>query len=177
MSSQTALRMIEHSIEGRLTAGDSTRTSVVWDPATGEPQARVLLAEPSDVDRAVQAAKRAFPGWADSSLARRGRVMFAFRELLDRHVDELARLIASEHGKVVEDAKGEISRGLEVVEFACGLAHQLKGEYSEQVSSGVDAHSFRQPSAYAWGSPHSTSRPWCRCGCIPSQSPRATHSC
>jgi malonate-semialdehyde dehydrogenase (acetylating)/methylmalonate-semialdehyde dehydrogenase len=145
MSTQTASRTIEHVIGGSPTAGRSTRTSVVWDPATGRRQAQVLLAEPADVDDAVQAAKRALPGWASAPLARRSRVMFAFRDLLERHVDELARVIASEHGKVVEDAKGEIGRGLEVVEFACGLAHLLKGEYSDQVSGGVDAHSFRQP--------------------------------
>jgi malonate-semialdehyde dehydrogenase (acetylating) / methylmalonate-semialdehyde dehydrogenase len=145
MSSQTSLRTVQHLIGGQPTAGDSTRTSVVWDPATGEQQAEVLLAEPSDVDLAVQAAKLAFPEWGNASLARRTRVMFAFRELLDRHIDELARLIASEHGKVVEDAKGEISRGLEVVEFVCGLAQLLKGEHSDQVSTDVDAYSFRQP--------------------------------
>jgi len=145
MSTETTLRTIEHLIGGKPTVGASTRTSTVWDPATGEAQARVLLAEPGDVDRAVSGAKEAFPQWSETSLARRSKVMFAFRELLDSHVDELARLIASEHGKVVEDAKGEISRGLEVVEFSCGLAQMLKGEYSEQVSGGVDAHSFRQP--------------------------------
>jgi malonate-semialdehyde dehydrogenase (acetylating)/methylmalonate-semialdehyde dehydrogenase len=139
------VRTIEHVIGGRPTACHSERASPVWDPATGHQQAEVLLAGPGEVDRAVQAAKRAFAEWSTSSLARRGRVMFAFRDLLVRHVDELARLVASEHGKVVEDAKGEISRGLEVVEFACGVAHLLKGEFSEQVSSGVDAHSFRQP--------------------------------
>ena len=145
MSTETTLRTIEHLIGGKSTVGASTRTSTVWDPATGEAQAQVLLAEPGDVDRAVAAAKAAFPLWSETSLARRSKVMFAFRELLASHVEELARLIASEHGKVVEDAKGEISRGLEVVEFACGLAEMLKGEYSEQVSGGVDAHSFRQP--------------------------------
>jgi malonate-semialdehyde dehydrogenase (acetylating)/methylmalonate-semialdehyde dehydrogenase len=145
MSAPATLRTIEHSIAGGNTPGDSTRTSVVWDPATGEPQAHVLLAEASDVDLAVQAAKEALPAWSDASLARRTKIMFAFRELLEANIDELARLIASEHGKVVEDAKGEIGRGLEVVEFACGIPHLLKGEYSDQVSSGVDAHSFRQP--------------------------------
>ncbi len=145
MSTETALRTIEHRIAGRAITGSSTRTGVVWDPATGEEQARVLLAEPADVDRAVRAAAEAFAEWSQASLSRRSKVMFAFRDLLERHVDELARLIASEHGKVVDDAKGEIARGLEVVEFACGLAHLLKGEFSDQVSSGVDAHSFRQP--------------------------------
>ncbi len=115
MSIDTSVRTIEHLIGGEATAGEGTRTSVVWDPATGEEQAQVVLADPRDVDRAVKAARQAFPGWSEASLARRSKVMFAFRELLDRHIDELARLIACEHGKVVEDAKGEISRGLEVV--------------------------------------------------------------
>jgi len=145
MSTQTRLRTIEHVIGGAACAGESTRTSIVWDPATGEPQADVLLAEPADVDRAVRAAHEALGGWANASLARRSKIMFRFRELLERNVDELARLIASEHGKVVEDAKGEISRGLEVVEFVCGLAHLLKGEYSDEVSTSIDAYSFRQP--------------------------------
>jgi malonate-semialdehyde dehydrogenase (acetylating) / methylmalonate-semialdehyde dehydrogenase len=145
MSTQATVTTIEHRIAGAATPGSSTRTSVVWNPATGEQQAQVLLAEPSDVDLAVQAAKRALPGWADASIARRTRVMFAFRDLLEGHVEELARIIASEHGKVVEDAKGEITRGLEVVEFACGIGQLLKGEYSDQVSTGIDAHSFRQP--------------------------------
>src|SRR5258708_16066600 len=143
--SQSAERVIEHMIAGELIAGESTRRSPVWDPATGQVQGEVLLAQPQDVDLAVKAARDAFPAWAETSLARRAKIMFAFRELLNRNLDELARLIASEHGKVVEDAKGEISRGLEVVEFACGLPQLLKGEYSEQVSGGVDAHSFRQP--------------------------------
>ena len=145
MSTQTGLRTIEHFIGGVAGAGESTRTSIVWDPATGEPQAEVLLAEPADVDRAVRAAHEALGGWANASLARRSKIMFRFRELLERNVDQLARLIASEHGKVVEDAKGEISRGLEVVEFVCGLAHLLKGEYSDEVSTSIDAYSFRQP--------------------------------
>ena len=145
MSTETALRTIEHHIGGQPTRGGSSRRSTVWNPATGEPQASVLLAEPSDVDRAVVAARDAFQEWGGASLARRARVMFAFRNLLEAHTDELARIIASEHGKVVEDARGEIVRGLEVVEFVCGLPHLLKGEFSDQVSTGVDAHSFRQP--------------------------------
>ena len=143
--STTTLRSIRHRIAGEETAGDSRRTAPVYDPATGEQQAEVLLAEPSDVDAAVQAAKRAFEEWGDVSLSRRVKVMFAFRNLVEARTDELARIIASEHGKVVDDAKGEIQRGLEVVEFACGLPQLLKGEYSDQVSTDVDAYSFRQP--------------------------------
>jgi malonate-semialdehyde dehydrogenase (acetylating)/methylmalonate-semialdehyde dehydrogenase len=145
MTVQTDLRTIVHRVAGRPVRGDSTRTAVVWNPATGEAQAEVLLAEPGDVDRAVRAARDAFGAWSETSLTRRARIMFAFRALVEEHVDELARLIASEHGKVVEDARGEVVRGLEVVEFVCGLPHLLKGEFSDQVSTGVDAYSLRQP--------------------------------
>ncbi len=104
-----------------------------------------MLAEPGDVDAAVAAALAAFAEWSQASLSRRAKIMFAFRELLNRNVEELARIVSSEHGKVLEDAKGEVSRGLEVVEFACGIPQLLKGEYSDQVSTTVDAYSFRQP--------------------------------
>jgi malonate-semialdehyde dehydrogenase (acetylating) / methylmalonate-semialdehyde dehydrogenase len=139
------MRTIEHWIDGRETAGASTRSGPVWDPATGERQASVLLAEPSDVDAAVQAATKAAQDWRDASVVRRSRVMFRFRELVESNIDALARLIADEHGKVVADARGEVVRGLEVVEFACGIPQLAKGEFSEQVSSGVDSYSFRQP--------------------------------
>jgi malonate-semialdehyde dehydrogenase (acetylating)/methylmalonate-semialdehyde dehydrogenase len=137
--------VIRHRIAGEETQGASTRTSPVYDPATGEVQAQVLLAEPADVDAAVAAARAAFEGWAETSVSRRAKVMFAFRQLLDRNVGALARIVSSEHGKVLEDAKGEVLRGLEVVEFACGIPQLLKGEYSDQVSGSVDAYSFRQP--------------------------------
>jgi malonate-semialdehyde dehydrogenase (acetylating) / methylmalonate-semialdehyde dehydrogenase len=143
--STTALRTVRHRIGGEETAGASTRTAPVFDPATGEQQAEVLLAEREDVDAAVQAAKRAFATWGDVSLSRRARVMFAFRELVNRHTDEITRIVSSEHGKVLDDAKGEVVRGLEVVEYACGLAQLLKGEFSDQVSTDIDSYSFRQP--------------------------------
>ncbi|MBS1882023.1 MAG: CoA-acylating methylmalonate-semialdehyde dehydrogenase [Actinobacteria bacterium] len=139
------MRTIEHQIGGQATAGEGARRSTVWDPATGAPQAEVALATTADVDRAVGAAKAAFESWGDVSIAKRTRIMFAFRQLVDSHVDELARIVSSEHGKVFDDAKGEVVRGLEVVEFACGLPQLLKGEFSDQVSTAVDAHSFRQP--------------------------------
>jgi len=145
VSAVTAKRTIRHRIGGEETSGASSRTAPVWDPATGGPQAEVVLAEPADVEVAVAAAREAFVDWSEASLSRRAKVMFAFRELLDRNVEELARIVSSEHGKVLEDAKGEVLRGLEVVEFACGIPQLLKGEYSDQVSSGVDAWSFRQP--------------------------------
>jgi malonate-semialdehyde dehydrogenase (acetylating)/methylmalonate-semialdehyde dehydrogenase len=138
-------RTIPHRIGGEETSGASTRTAPVYDPATGEVQAEVVLAEPADVDAAVAAAREAFAEWSQASLSRRAKIMFAFRELLNANVEELARIVSSEHGKVLEDAKGEVSRGLEVVEFACGIPQLLKGEYSDQVSTTVDAYSFRQP--------------------------------
>ncbi len=139
------MKTIEHWIGGAATAGASTRTADVYNPATGQVQARVLLAEPADVDRAVQTAKKAFEAWQDVSLARRVRIMFAFRDLVERHLDELAAVVSAEHGKVISDAKGEVIRGLEVAEFACGIPQLLKGEYSDQVSTDVDAYSLRQP--------------------------------
>jgi malonate-semialdehyde dehydrogenase (acetylating)/methylmalonate-semialdehyde dehydrogenase len=143
--SATTLKAIRHRIEGAETSGSSTRTAPVFDPATGVQQAEVVLADEHDVDRAVQAARAAFETWGDVSLTRRARVMFKFRDLVDRHADDLARIISSEHGKVLADAKGEVIRGQEVVEYACGLPELLKGEYSDQVSTDIDAYSFRQP--------------------------------
>jgi len=139
------MRTIPHWIAGGETTGASTRHGPVWNPATGEQQAQVVLAETADVDAAVAAAKKAFDGWRDVSLIRRARIMFALRDLIERHIDELSELVADEHGKVVSDAKGEVTRGLEVVEYATGIPTLLKGEFSEQVSTDVDAYSFRQP--------------------------------
>jgi len=139
------LRTIQHRIGGQETAGASTRTAPVWDPATGQQQAEVLLAERTDVDAAVQAAKTAFETWGDVSVSRRARIMFAFRELVNKHTDEITRIVASEHGKVLDDARGEVIRGMEVVEFACGVPQLLKGEFSDQVSTDIDSYSFRQP--------------------------------
>ncbi len=136
---------VTHRIGGLQTRGASTRTAPVWDPATGEQRAEVVLAEPADVGAAVAAARAAFQTWRESSTAHRTRVMFAFRNLVFEHSRELARIVSREHGKVVSDALGEVTRGLEVIEFACGIPQMLKGEYSDQVSSGVDSFSWRQP--------------------------------
>jgi len=125
-------------------ASDS-RYGDVFNPASGEIARRVGFAGPAEVDAAVQAAANAFPAWAATPPLRRARVMFKFKELLERHTGELAALITAEHGKVFTDAEGEITRGLEVVEFACGIPQLLKGEYSEQVGTGVDMYSIRQP--------------------------------
>jgi malonate-semialdehyde dehydrogenase (acetylating)/methylmalonate-semialdehyde dehydrogenase len=136
---------LDHYIGGEETAGSSTRTGPVYDPSTGQVAREVRLADAADVDAAVAAARGAFDAWSNTSVVRRTRVMFAFRELLVQHTDELARIISSEHGKTFEDAKGEVIRGMEVVEFACGIAQLTKGEYSDQVSTDVDLFSFRQP--------------------------------
>ncbi|HEX3980421.1 MAG TPA: aldehyde dehydrogenase family protein, partial [Acidimicrobiales bacterium] len=130
---------------GSSLEGDDARTAPVFDPASGEVTATVVLASERDVDRTVQRSKAASDAWRDFSLTARSRILFAFRELADRHRDDLARLVTAEHGKVLEDARGEVARGIEVVEFACGLPHLLKGEFSEDVSTGVDASSIRQP--------------------------------
>lgn len=139
------MKTIEHWIGGTAVRGTSTRTSAVYDPATGDQQAEVLLASVEDVSLAVAAAGAAFQTWSQASLSTRTKVMFAFRELLLQHVDALAEIVSAEHGKVISDARAEVQRGLEVVEFACGLSTLLKGEYSDQASTGVDVFSFRQP--------------------------------
>ncbi|MBT2412873.1 CoA-acylating methylmalonate-semialdehyde dehydrogenase [Streptomyces sp. ISL-12] len=136
---------IPHWIAGAPAEGTGRTTAPVYNPATGREQARVVLAGAADVDAAVTAARTAFTTWSESSLSQRTQVLFAFRQLLVEHEEELARIISAEHGKTVGDARGEIARGREVVEFACGLGDVLKGDFSDQVSRGVDVHSFRQP--------------------------------
>jgi malonate-semialdehyde dehydrogenase (acetylating)/methylmalonate-semialdehyde dehydrogenase len=139
------LRTVTHWIGGKPATGESTRTAPVWNPATGAQQAEVLLASRADVDTAVQAAAAAFPAWSQSSLSQRTKILFNFRELVNARIPELAEIVSDEHGKVVSDARGEVQRGLEVVEYACGIPTLLKGEYSDQVSTGVDLFSFRSP--------------------------------
>ncbi|MFF0013465.1 CoA-acylating methylmalonate-semialdehyde dehydrogenase [Streptomyces sp. NPDC005374] len=139
------MKTIEHWINGSSAPGSGSATQPVFNPATGAEQARVVLGTTADVDTAVRAATRAFETWSESSLTQRTQVMFAFRQLLVEHEEELGRIISAEHGKTVDDARGEITRGREVVEFACGLGDVLKGSFSDQVSRGVDVHNFRQP--------------------------------
>ncbi|OLF17900.1 CoA-acylating methylmalonate-semialdehyde dehydrogenase [Actinophytocola xanthii] len=136
---------ISHWIDGKPWAGVAQRHGEVYDPATGEVRAHVDFAAGAEVDEAVAAAARAFPAWRDTSLAARSRVLFAFRELLDRNRDELAAIVTAEHGKVLDDAAGEVQRGLENVEFACGVPALLKGGFSENASTRVDVYSIRQP--------------------------------
>ncbi|MEY9213518.1 CoA-acylating methylmalonate-semialdehyde dehydrogenase [Thermobifida halotolerans] len=136
---------VSHWIGGKPWSGPAERRGDIHNPATGRVSGTVDLAGAAEVEAAVAAAKAAFPGWRDTSLSRRTEILFAFRELVRSHRDELARTISAEHGKVVSDALGEVSRGLEVVEFACGIPHLLKGGYSENVSTRVDAYSILQP--------------------------------
>jgi malonate-semialdehyde dehydrogenase (acetylating) / methylmalonate-semialdehyde dehydrogenase len=136
---------ISHWIDGAVQPGNSGRVGPVYNPATGELTAEVDLADAADVDAAVDSASRAARAWRESSLSRRAAVLFAFRELLHAHADELAALVTAEHGKVLADAAGEVARGLENVEFATGVPQLLKGGYSEQAATGVDVYSIRQP--------------------------------
>jgi malonate-semialdehyde dehydrogenase (acetylating)/methylmalonate-semialdehyde dehydrogenase len=136
---------IDHWIDGRLVASTSGRTSPVYNPATGKISAQVGLASVAEVDAAVSAAKSAFPAWRATSLSRRAEVMFNFRQLVHENRVFISELISREHGKVPSDAAGELARGLENVEFACGIPAMLKGGYSESVSTGVDVYSIRQP--------------------------------
>lgn len=140
-----ALSSIEHWINGRLVPGQSGRRADVFNPATGSVSGQVALANTAEVAQAVAAAQAAFPAWADTPPIRRARVMFKFLELLNKHKDDLARTITAEHGKVFTDAQGEVTRGIDIVEFACGIPQLLKGDYTDQVSTGIDNWTMRQP--------------------------------
>jgi malonate-semialdehyde dehydrogenase (acetylating)/methylmalonate-semialdehyde dehydrogenase len=137
--------VLHHFINGRSAEGNSDRFGDVFDPATGTVTSRVPLASADEIRAAVDAASAAFPAWSETTPLNRARVMFRFKELLERHADELARIITSEHGKVLSDARGEVTRGLEVVEFACGIPHLLKGEHSMNVGRDVDSWSEHAP--------------------------------
>ena len=145
------MREITHFIDGVSVAGTSGRHGEVFNPNTGEVQARVALANPSELDLAVQAAVRAQRSWAAVNPQRRARVMFEFKRLVEARMQDLAELLSSEHGKVIADSKGDIQRGLEVIEFACGIPHALKGEYTEGAGPGIDVYSMRQPLGVAAG--------------------------
>lgn len=145
------MRDIQHFVSGVAQPGVSGRFSDIFDPNTGEVQAKVALATAAEVDAAVQAALKAQPAWAATNPQRRARVMFEFKRLVEAHMDELAQRLSSEHGKVIADSKGDIQRGLEVIEFACGIPHALKGEYTEGAGPGIDVYSMRQPLGVAAG--------------------------
>jgi malonate-semialdehyde dehydrogenase (acetylating) / methylmalonate-semialdehyde dehydrogenase len=136
---------IEHYIAGQTAAGSSDRVQEVFNPATGAVSSHVRLANADDVDQAVAAAQAAFPAWSDMPPLRRARVMFKFLELLNQHRDTLAHMITAEHGKVLTDAQGEVTRGIDIVEFACGIPQLLKGDFTDQVSTGIDNWTLRQP--------------------------------
>ena len=139
------MRTISHFVNGQTLEGTSGRFGDVFNPNTGEIQARVALATDAELDAAVQAAAAAQVGWAATNPQRRARVMFEFKRLIERDMNALAEILSSEHGKVIADSKGDIQRGLEVIEFACGIPHILKGEYTEGAGPGIDVYSMRQP--------------------------------
>ncbi|HEX9193581.1 MAG TPA: CoA-acylating methylmalonate-semialdehyde dehydrogenase, partial [Burkholderiales bacterium] len=139
------VRELSHFIGGKHVPGESGRFGDVFNPTVGALAAKAPLASKAEVERAIANAREAFTGWSETSPVTRARVMFRFKELIERHMDELALLISNEHGKVLSDAKGSVQRGLEVVEFACGISHLMKGEYSDNITSGMDLYSMRQP--------------------------------
>ncbi|TAG69921.1 MAG: aldehyde dehydrogenase family protein, partial [Burkholderiales bacterium] len=140
-----SITAIAHHVNGAPFAGSSTRTKSVFNPATGEMTGQVSLANASDVDVAVRAAKAAFPAWSDTPPIKRARLMNRFLALVNENKDRLARAITLEHGKVFSDAQGEVERAIDVIEFACGMPQLLKGDYTEQVSTGIDNWTMRQP--------------------------------
>jgi malonate-semialdehyde dehydrogenase (acetylating)/methylmalonate-semialdehyde dehydrogenase len=138
-------RQLKNFIDGKPSASETRRWGDVYNPALGAVASRVPMSTAADVDAAVSAAKNAYPGWSATPAVRRARVLFRFKALLDDHLNELATVITSEHGKVLDDARGSVSRGIEVVEFACGIPHLLKGEFTGEIGRGLDSFSFRQP--------------------------------
>ena len=139
------MKTVSHWINGSQTTDKATNVGEIFNPATGKISGTVNFADKATVERAIHAASTAFDSWRHSSLTKRTQVLFAFRELVNKNKEKIAELITAEHGKVLSDAQGEVTRGLEVVEFACGIPHLLKGGFSEEVSTGVDVYSIRQP--------------------------------
>lgn len=139
------MKKIGHYINGKHVAGTSTRLGDVYDPARGEVQAQITFATADETSAAISAAQAAFPAWATTPALRRARIMFKFKALLDEHANDLAEAISLEHGKTISDARGEVTRGIEVVEFACGAPHLMKGDFNDQVGTGIDTYSMHQP--------------------------------
>ncbi len=139
------MKQLHHFVNGEPVTGTARRVGPIFNPATGEQTGEVPFASPGEIDQAVTAAREALPAWAEMTPASRARLLFRFREVVQDHVDELAGLLTAEHGKTSADAKGSVTRGLEVVEFACGIPHLLKGEFSSSVGSEMDSWSLRQP--------------------------------
>jgi malonate-semialdehyde dehydrogenase (acetylating)/methylmalonate-semialdehyde dehydrogenase len=148
---QVAVRELSHFIDGRCVAGASGCFAEVFDPALGRLSARVPVANTSEVDAAVASAKAAFPAWSETAPLQRARLMFRFKDLLEAHIDELAELITRDHGKLLSDAKGEVVRGIEIVEFACGIPNLLKTDFTDQIGGGIDNWNLRQPLGVAAG--------------------------
>jgi len=144
-SSAESPRILYHFVNGERIAGASNRFGDVYDPATGEVAAQVPLATAQEVRAVVESAAAAFPAWAATPPASRARVLFRYRDVLERERDALAEILSREHGKTFDDARGSVTRGIEIVEFACGIPHLLKGEHNESVANGIDSHSLRQP--------------------------------
>lgn len=138
------MRQVDHFLAGGESV-PSTRKHQIWNPSTGEVQAEVALGDAALLDKAVATAKAVQPGWAATNPQKRARVMFKFKELIEANMQELAELLSSEHGKVIDDAKGDVQRGLEVIEYACGIPQALKGEYTQGAGPGIDVYSMRQP--------------------------------
>src|SRR3954454_21880054 len=139
------VKRITHWIDGKPVAGESGRSGPVYNPAAGVQTGEGDFASPEEVDRAVQAAREAFTSWRAVSLSRKTEIFFRIRKLVDEHREEIAKILTAQHGKVLSDAKGEVARGLEVVEFCCGIPELLKGGFTEQASTGIDVYSIRQP--------------------------------
>ncbi len=139
------MNLIQHYINGKIYKGSSSRKGKVFNPATGAQESEVILGTKSDLDHAVENAKKAFEKWSQVTPLQRARIIFKYKELIEKNYDELTKLIVSEHGKVYEDAKGSLTRGLEIVEFACGIPQMLKGEFTENVGTNIDSWSMRQP--------------------------------
>ena len=139
------MNLIEHYINGKPYSGSSDKKGKIFNPATGKQESEVILGSKADLDLAVEKAKKAFESWSNVTPLQRARVIFKFKELIEKNSDELTKLIVNEHGKVYEDAKGSLTRGLEVVEFACGIPQMLKGEFTENVGTNIDSWSTRQP--------------------------------
>ena len=167
------MSVYKNIIAGEFVDGDQG-SQPVFNPATGEEIASVMLSGAGVVDKAVAAAKAALPGWANTPPLKRARIMFNYKALLEENLDALAEAISTQHGKTKEDARGEVIRGIEVVEFACGIPHLLRGDYTRNVGPAVDSFSTVSRLVWSPASPFSISRPWCRCGCSPWLLPAAT---
>lgn len=171
------MTIVGNFIGGKTSLSASNETIPVYDPATGKVVRELTQSTANEVTKAIEVAHNAFEEWSRTSPLRRARVLFNFKALMEEHREELAALIVSEHGKVWSDALGELTRGIEVVEFACGIPHLIKGENSADVATGVDSYSLMQPLGVVAGITPSTSRRWFPCGCSRLRWPAATPSC